>query len=79
LGPKLRRDGGYLIQTGQKIALEEIRDGLRSAARSLSEGYRPELLAEELRTAVAGIGRLTARISPDEVISSVFARFCLGK
>ncbi len=79
LGPKLRRDEGYLIQTGQKIDLEAVRDGLQSASRSLSQEYRPELLAEELRAAAAAIGRLTARISPDEVISSVFARFCLGK
>lgn len=78
-GPKLGRDGAYVIQAGQKIVLEEVRDGLQSAVRSLSEGYRPEILAEELRAAAAGIGRLTARISPDEVITSVFARFCLGK
>ncbi len=79
LGPKLRRDEGYLIQTGQKIDLEAVRDSLQSASRSLSQEYRPELLAEELRAAATAIGRLTARISPDEVINSVFARFCLGK
>lgn len=37
------------------------------------------LLAEELRTAVAALDRLTGRAGVDAVLDRIFARFCIGK
>ena len=39
----------------------------------------PELKAEELRIAAHHLGRLTGRIDVEEVLSAIFAEFCIGK
>jgi tRNA modification GTPase len=38
-----------------------------------------ELLAEELRLAHDALGRITGRISPDQLLGEIFGRFCIGK
>ena len=38
-----------------------------------------ELLAEDIRLAVRGIGRLTGRVDIDEVYDVIFREFCIGK
>ncbi|MDD8025211.1 MAG: tRNA uridine-5-carboxymethylaminomethyl(34) synthesis GTPase MnmE [Acidobacteriota bacterium] len=78
-GRQLRRDVDAVLNLRQKLALEEIRDGLQGAVGTLAGGFRAELLAEELRPALAALGRLTGDVSTDEILASVFSRFCLGK
>lgn len=39
----------------------------------------PEMRAEALRAALAAIGRLSGRISTDQILDEVFAGFCIGK
>lgn len=73
------REGDVLLQLRQKQALEEVEAGLRRAESVLAGGFRPELLAEELKPALRGIGRLTGEIAPDDILAAVFGRFCLGK
>jgi len=38
-----------------------------------------ELLAEDLREAADGLGEITGRISPDELLGKIFSSFCIGK
>ena len=38
-----------------------------------------ELIASTLRSALDGLGELVGRVTPDEVLEHVFARFCVGK
>lgn len=38
-----------------------------------------ELVAEDLRTAAAALGRITGRIDVEEILGAIFARFCIGK
>ena len=38
-----------------------------------------ELLAEELRLAHEGLGRITGSFSADDLLGEIFARFCIGK
>ncbi len=39
----------------------------------------PELVAEDLRLAAAQLGRITGRIDVEDVLDSLFSRFCIGK
>jgi tRNA modification GTPase len=49
-------------------------------ARAMRGGDQPiELLAEDLRLAVRGIGRLTGRVDVDEIFDAIFRDFCIGK
>ena len=59
---------------------------LRSAAESLSvvsdgldQNIPSDLLAEDLRAALASLGSITGEITTDEVLGEIFSRFCIGK
>ncbi len=60
-----------------RVALEEARDAL---ARVLaSEQADLELVAEDLRSANAALSSLIGAVQVEEVLGSIFARFCIGK
>lgn len=53
-------------------ALESVRDGLAA-------GLSPDLLAEDLRSALSHLGTITGEITTDEILGEIFGRFCIGK
>ena len=62
----------------QLIALREAQDCLGRCIASRSS-LDAELLAEELRGAIAALDRLTGRQQIDDMLDTVFGSFCLGK
>jgi tRNA modification GTPase len=58
-----------------RVALQEAYDALGEF--SLDKGI--ELAGEDLRIVASAIGRITGKIGVDEVLDSVFSKFCLGK
>jgi tRNA modification GTPase len=68
-----------VLHARQKDILEGVRESLREARRLLSAGHSEEIYAEEIRRAVALMGRLTGEVRVDEVMDDVFGRFCVGK
>jgi tRNA modification GTPase len=56
-----------------KAALKHLEDYLASPGRGL------ELKCEELRRAATEIGRITGKITADEVLGQIFSSFCIGK
>ena len=59
----------------QRSALEET----LSALRRMPQAKGAELLAEELRLALRGLGRLVGRVDVEELLDRIFAEFCIGK
>jgi tRNA modification GTPase len=58
------------------------RAALRAAAEHLEAAERvdlPELRGEELRLAVQALGRITGHVGVEEILDTVFSRFCIGK
>jgi tRNA modification GTPase len=68
-GPLLTRTRHRTELAAAQVALE----------RFGKPGLSPELKAEELRLAAQHLGRLTGRISVEEVLGAIFAEFCIGK
>lgn len=62
-------------------ALTAARKALGAALRGLDSGLPTDLLSEEIRAVISHIGTITGRgiITPDEVLRSIFADFCIGK
>jgi tRNA modification GTPase len=60
-------------------ALEAAEDALTRAANGLHEGISGELVAYDLRGALHHLGSITGEIVADDLLSSVFSRFCIGK
>lgn len=53
-------------------ALEEVREGLEGSATG-------EILSLSLREALEALGEISGQISNEEVLGSIFGRFCIGK
>jgi tRNA modification GTPase len=71
----LPAEGQLALNARQATCLGEARESLQAAERA------PELviLAESLRAARAAFDRLTGRAGVEDLLDTVFGRFCLGK
>jgi len=63
----------------QQARLREALAALRDAIARAGQGAGEELIAEDLRHALAGLGRLTGRLDVEEVLDVIFREFCVGK
>ncbi len=63
----------------QVAALRETAACLRIAADNLSVGLPYDICADDLRAALDALGALSGRTSTEDVITEIFARFCVGK
>lgn len=62
-------------------ALTAAREALDAALRALREDLPTDLLSEDIRQVTDRLGAITGRgvIAPEEVLQSIFNRFCIGK
>jgi tRNA modification GTPase len=68
-------EGAIALNRRQALHLEEAAAALESAAGSVEH----VLVAEDLRAARSAFDRLTGRAGVEDVLDSLFGRFCLGK
>lgn len=52
---------------------------LDSVRTGLDSGIPTDLLAEDLRSAIRHLGTIFGEVTPDELLGSIFGRFCIGK
>jgi tRNA modification GTPase len=64
-----------LTRARHRAALLEVDENLRRA-RSAD---LPELRAEDLRRAMAGLGRITGTVGVEDILTTIFGQFCIGK
>lgn len=60
-------------------ALSKAKAALEDARKALEQGLSGELLAIDLRRAQHHLGEITGRITTDDLLGSIFGRFCIGK
>lgn len=60
-------------------ALNHAAESLKAVDRGLLEGIPSDLIAQDLREALYHLGTITGEITTDEVLGSIFSRFCIGK
>jgi tRNA modification GTPase len=60
-------------------ALEKTNEALRQVASALQEGISGDLLATDIREALFHLGSITGEITVEDVLGSIFSRFCIGK
>ncbi|MGI4760674.1 MAG: tRNA uridine-5-carboxymethylaminomethyl(34) synthesis GTPase MnmE [Janthinobacterium lividum] len=80
-GAGLATTGAATIVTNVRHAraLEEARGYLATVRQGLNVGRGTELLAADLRHALAALGSITGEISSDDLLTSIFTQFCIGK
>ena len=60
-------------------ALKHAGESLNAVQKGLEEGIPTDLVAQDLREVLYYLGTITGEITTDEVLGSIFSRFCIGK
>ncbi|MCM1320870.1 MAG: tRNA uridine-5-carboxymethylaminomethyl(34) synthesis GTPase MnmE [Bacteroides sp.] len=63
----------------QKRAADEALDSVRHALFAAESGYPLDAVVQDLEDALDAFGRITGETSPDDILESIFSRFCVGK
>ena len=71
--------GTLVTNARHAAALRAASDSLRAVSDGLDRGLPSDLLAEDLRDALASLGTITGAITTDEVLGEIFSKFCIGK
>lgn len=78
---EMRGGQGDIVVTNVRHvdALRKASAALEDARQAIATGTGGELLAVDLRRAQHHLGEITGRITPDDLLGSIFGRFCIGK
>jgi tRNA modification GTPase len=63
----------------QKNKIDKAIDSLRNGLEVIKEGKDLELLAFDIDEAINSLQELTGEITTEDVLDSIFSRFCIGK
>lgn len=70
----------YIVTNARHYeALHKTSAALKAALEGLETGISGELVAFELRGAIQHLGEITGQIQTDDLLDSIFTRFCIGK
>ena len=79
VGADCRDESGILLSQRQFLCAERAMEHIEKAAISLKSGEPEEVLAMELREALDCLGELLGKVTNEDILNSIFARFCIGK
>ena len=71
--------GTLVTNARHAAALRDAASFLAAVSDGLDRAVPSDLLAEDLRAALASLGTITGEITTDEVLVEIFSRFCIGK
>ena len=73
-------DGGLLITNARHYDLLcSTRRELETARTALSERHSEELVLVPLHNALKFLGQITGETTTEDILSEIFATFCIGK
>ena len=77
--PALLDGSPIAINARHQQCLRIAAAGLAASIALLDATQAPELVAEELRSALIAIGDITGQVDAEEILGAIFGRFCIGK
>ncbi|MGK9370064.1 tRNA uridine-5-carboxymethylaminomethyl(34) synthesis GTPase MnmE [Melioribacter sp. Ez-97] len=60
-------------------ALKKAKEHLTGAKNSINEGLTGEFVAVDLRNAENSLGEIIGKVTTDDILNNIFAKFCIGK
>lgn len=68
-----------VINIRQATALNSAAEALSSVENGIQLGLSGDLLSQDLRAATAHLGSVIGEVTTDDLLTSIFANFCIGK
>ena len=68
-----------VTSTRHRDALQKARENVQRAINALDQGLTGDFLSIDLRSALKDLGTITGEITNEDILSSIFSRFCIGK
>ena len=78
-GVSTERTQAGLGSARQKEAVSEALECVRHALISADDNYTLDAVVQDLEDALDFLGEVTGDVTPDDVLGSIFANFCVGK
>jgi tRNA modification GTPase len=73
-------EGGVMITNlRHNSALERARDSLLLSLKTVEAGNSGEFVAVDLRSALDSLGEVTGAVTTEDILNSIFSKFCIGK
>lgn len=63
----------------QKEAVAAALESVRHALVSADDNYTLDAVVQDLEDSLDALGEVTGDVTPDDVLGSIFANFCVGK
>jgi tRNA modification GTPase len=60
-------------------ALTKAHEALEDTLRAMNAGLPSDLLSEDIRRILHHLGEITGEITSDDILHSIFSKFCIGK
>ena len=70
---------GWTVNERQGEALLRAQEGLRSAAQSAAAGLPLDFWTIDLRASLTALGEVSGDEVSEEILDTIFSRFCIGK
>lgn len=77
--PLASPDATLVTNTRHYEALLHASESLQSVQQGLEMNIPTDLVSQDLREALFHLGSITGEITTDEVLGTIFSRFCIGK
>jgi tRNA modification GTPase len=79
-GKRIPSESGITVTNARHYsALVKSKESLELALQSLSVRRSGEFVVVDLRSALDSLGTITGVVTTDDILNSIFARFCIGK
>ena len=72
-------DGVMLTNARHYQAMLRVQESLNLVRQGLDAGTPADLVAVDLRDALYHLGAITGEVTSEDLLSSIFSRFCIGK
>ncbi|MFQ5989216.1 MAG: tRNA uridine-5-carboxymethylaminomethyl(34) synthesis GTPase MnmE [Candidatus Methylomirabilales bacterium] len=79
LGGGAESEARLMMVPRHREALERAERQLLAARTSLGDGVSPDLVALDVRSALAALGEIVGETVTEDVLDQVFQQFCIGK
>jgi tRNA modification GTPase len=76
---KLSESSGIISNMRHYEALKNANEAFDKVMEGMDEGISGDLLAIDIRAALYHLGLITGEVSTDDLLESIFSRFCIGK